>query len=316
VKVELSDLNAFVAVARAGGFRDGARASGTSASGISEAVRRLEAQLGVRLLHRTTRSVVPTEAGQRLLDRLGPALSEVEAALDVVNSFRDRPAGTLRLNVPVSAVRLVLPAIVPPFLAAYPDIKLEVIAEDSFVDVLAAGCDAGIRFDERLEQDMIAVPIGPRVLRFAAAAAPAYLDRHGRPAHPRDLLGHACLRGRFSSGTMPLWEFERDGEVVHVDPTGPLLVGIGGASDLAVEAAVAGTGIVYIFEDWLRPYFKSGALEAVLEPWWLRFPGMFLYYPGRRLVPAPLRAFVDFIKNLNPGISALPTRATSAARPH
>ncbi len=296
MKADLGDLNAFLAVARAGGYRDGARASGVSASGLSEAVRRLEAQLGVRLFNRTTRSVVPTEAGARLLERLGPALTEVDAALDVVNVFRDRPAGTLRLNVPVSAVRLVLPAIVPPFLAAYPDIKLEVIAEDSFVDVLAAGCDAGIRFDERLEQDMIAVPIGPRVQRFATAAAPAYLNRRGRPAHPRDLLGHACLRGRFASGAMPPWEFERDGEVVRVDPTGPLLVGIGGASDLAVEAAVAGTGIIYIFEDWLRPYFKSGALEAVLEPWWLRFSGMFLYYPGRRLVPTPLRAFIDFVK--------------------
>jgi DNA-binding transcriptional LysR family regulator len=296
MKADLGDLNAFLAVARAGGYRDGARASGVSASGLSEAVRRLETQLGVRLFNRTTRSVVPTEAGARLLERLGPALTEVDAALDVVNVFRDRPAGTLRLNVPVSAVRLVLPAIVPPFLAAYPDIKLEVIAEDSFVDVLAAGCDAGIRFDERLEQDMIAVPIGPRMQRFATAAAPAYLNRRGRPAHPRDLLGHACLRGRFASGTMPPWEFERDGKVVRVDPTGPLLVGIGGASDLAVEAAVAGTGIIYIFEDWLRPHFKSGALEAVLEPWWLRFSGMFLYYPGRRLVPAPLRAFVDFVK--------------------
>ncbi len=296
MKADLGDLNAFLAVARAGGYRDGARASGVSASGLSEAVRRLETQLGVRLFNRTTRSVVPTEAGARLLERLGPALTEVDAALDVVNVFRDRPAGTLRLNVPVSAVRLVLPAIVPPFLAAYPDIKLEVIAEDSFVDVLAAGCDAGIRFDERLEQDMIAVPIGPRMQRFATAAAPAYLNRRGRPAHPRDLLGHACLRGRFASGTMPPWEFERDGKVVRVDPTGPLLVGIGGASDLAVEAAVAGTGIIYIFEDWLRPHFKSGVLEPVLEPWWLRFSGMFLYYPGRRLVPAPLRAFVDFVK--------------------
>jgi len=296
MKADLGDLNAFLAVARAGGYRDGARASGVSASGLSEAVRRLETQLGVRLFNRTTRSVVPTEVGARLLERLGPALTEVDAALDVVNVFRDRPAGTLRLNVPVSAVRLVLPAIVPPFLAAYPDIRLEVIAEDSFVDVLAAGCDAGIRFDERLEQDMIAVPIGPRLQRFATAAAPAYLNRRGRPAHPRDLLGHACLRGRFASGTMPPWEFERDGKVVRVDPTGPLLVGIGGASDLAVEAAVAGTGIIYIFEDWLRPYFKSGALEAVLEPWWPRFSGMFLYYPGRRLVPAPLRAFIDFVK--------------------
>jgi DNA-binding transcriptional LysR family regulator len=191
---DLGDLNAFVAVARARGFRDGARASGCSASGLSEAVRRLEEQLGVRLLHRTTRSVVPTEVGQRLLDRLGPALTEVEAALDVVNSFRDRPAGTLRLNVPVSAARLVLPAIVPPFLAAYPEIHLEVIADNTFVDVLAAGCDAGIRYEERLEQDMIAVPIGARVERFAAAAAPAYLICRGQPERPRELAAKLSPR--------------------------------------------------------------------------------------------------------------------------
>jgi DNA-binding transcriptional LysR family regulator len=294
--IDLNDLNAFLAVARAKGFRDGARASGNSASGLSESVRRLETQLGVRLFNRTTRSVVPTEAGQRLLERLGPALNEVQASLDVVNRLRDRPAGTLRLNVPVSAARLVLPAIVPPFLAAYPDIRLEVIADDNFVDVLAAGCDAGIRYDERLEQDMIAVPIGPRVQRFATAASAAYLDRCGRPQHPRDLLKLACLRGRFSSGAMSPWEFERGGEVVSIDPSGPLLVQIGAATDLAVDAAIAGTGIIFLFEDWLRPHLDSGALEPVLEPWWQRFPGPFLYYPGRRLLPAPLRAFVDFIK--------------------
>lgn len=296
MKVDLADLNVFVAVARAKGFRDAARTSGRSASALSEAVRRLETQLGVRLLNRTTRSVVPTEAGQRLLERLGPALTEVEAAVDVVNTFRDRPAGTLKLNVPVSAARLVLPSIVPAFLAAYPDIRMEVIAEESFVDVLAAGCDAGIRYGERLEQDMIAVPIGPRLQRFAVGAASAYLDRHGRPEHPRDLLGHRYLRGRFPSGATPTWEFERDGEVVNVEPTGPLIVSIGGAIDLLIEAAIAGTGIVALFEEMLRPHFESGALEPVLEPWWQRFPGPFLYYPGRRLVPAPLRAFVDFIK--------------------
>ena len=205
----LGDLNAFVSVARAGGFRQAARATDTSASGLSEAVRRLETQLGIRLLNRTTRSVTPTEAGKRLLERLSPALSEVQSALDVVNKFRDKPSGTLRLNVPISAARLVLPEIVPRFLAAYPDIQLDVVAEDSFIDVLAAGFDAGIRYEERLEQDMIAVPIGPRMQRFAAAAAPAYLDRHGRPRHPRELLEHACLRGRFSSGAMSTWEFER-----------------------------------------------------------------------------------------------------------
>ncbi len=299
MKSTISDLEAFVAVARARGFRDGARAIGGSASGLSEAVRRLETQLGVRLLHRTTRTVTLTEVGARLLERLAPALAEVTAALDVVNTFRDRPAGTLRLNEPVSAARLILPDIVSPFLAEFPQIRLEVIAEDSFVDVLADGCDAGIRYDDRLEQDMIAVPIGPRVQRFATAAAPAYLDRNGRPAHPRDLLHHACLSGRFSSGSMLAWEFERDGQIVRIEPEGPLLVRLGAATDLAVEAAIRGTGIVHHFEGFLRPHLASGALEPVLEPWWQRFPGPFLYYPGRRLVPAPLRAFIEFIRDAN-----------------
>ncbi|CAN7743813.1 LysR family transcriptional regulator [Variovorax sp. LjRoot84] len=297
---DLADLNAFLAVAREGGFRGAARVAGTSASRMSDAVRRLEARLGVRLLHRTTRTVAPTEAGARLLERLTPALGEVRAALDAVNGFRDRPAGRLRLNVPVSAARLVLPRIVPPFLAKYPDICLEVVAEDRFVDVLAEGCDAGIRYEERLEQDMVAVPIGPRVQRFAAAASPAYLTRCGRPAHPRELLEHACLRGRFASGAMNAWEFERDGESVKVDPKGPLIVGIGATTDLAVDAAVAGSGIVYLFEDWLRPYVDRGELEPVLERWWPSFSGPFLYFPGRQHLPAPLRAFVDFARAMQP----------------
>jgi len=297
MKIDLGDLSAFVAVARAGGFRDAARAANASASGLSDAVRRLEARLGVRLLNRTTRSVVPTDAGKSLLARLAPVLSEVESALDVVNGFRDTPSGTLRLNVPVSAARLVLPAIVPRFLAAYPEIRLEVTADENFVDVLAAGCDAGIRYEERLELDMVAVPIGPRVQRMAAAASPAYLDRRGRPQHPRDLLAHACMRGRFASGAMIEWQFEHAGETLTIDPPGPLLVQVGGATDLAVESAVAGLGIVYLFEDWLRPYMARGLLEPVLEPWWPQFSGPYLYYPGRRLAPAPLRAFVDFIRN-------------------
>ncbi|TCV96436.1 LysR family transcriptional regulator [Luteibacter rhizovicinus] len=294
---ELQDLFAFLAVVQAKGFREGARASGTSASSLSEAVRRLETRLGVRLLNRTTRSVLPTEAGARLAERLVPALGEVEAALDVVNSFRDRPTGTLRLNVPATVARLVLPSIVTPFLKAYPEIRLDVIVEDSFVDMLAAGCDAGIRYDERLEQDMIALPIGPRFQRFATAASPDYLNARGRPEHPRDLLGHACLRGQFASGAIPTWEFERDGEIVRVDPTGPLLVRLGAAVDLAVEAAVGGLGVIHLFEDWLRPHLDSGALEPVLEPWWQTFTGPFLYYPGRRHLPAPLRAFVEFIRS-------------------
>jgi DNA-binding transcriptional LysR family regulator len=297
MKADLADLNAFLGVAQARGFRDAARTTGSSASTLSEAVRRLEARLGVRLLHRTTRSVVPTEAGMRLIERLAPALGEVEAALDVVNLFRDRPAGTLRLNVPVSAARLVLPTILPGFLAAYPDIQVEIVAEDILVDMVASGCDAGIRYDERLEQDMIAVPIGPRVQRFATAAAPAYLKARGRPAHPRDLLEHACLRGRFTSGmlTSP-WEFERDGEIVRIEPQGPLIASVAGAVDLLVDVASAGGGIIHLFEDWLVPALASGVLEPVLPEWWQSFSGPFLYYSGRRLIPPPLRALLDFIR--------------------
>ncbi|MEQ9724175.1 LysR family transcriptional regulator [Pseudomonas sp. WHRI 8822A] len=296
MNTDIQDLLAFVAVVNAGGFREGARLSGKSASSLSDAVRRMETGLGVRLLNRTTRSILPTEAGRLLMDRIVPALGEVTAALDVVNDFRDRPTGTLKLNVPLSAARLVLPTLITPFLKAYPDIRVEVVAEESFVDVLAAGCDAGIRYDDRLEQDMIAVPIGPRLQRCATAASPAYLDAHGRPEHPRDLLQHACLRGKFPSGAMPLWEYERDGEIISVDPTGPLIVRIGGAVDLAVQAAIDGLGMVYLFEDWLRPHLRSGALEPVLEPWWQSFSGPFLYYPGRRYLPSPLRAFIDFVK--------------------
>jgi len=293
---DMRDLLAFLAVMQAGGFREAARTGNGSASQLSEAVKRLETQLGVRLLHRTTRSVSATEAGERLAERLTPALAEVQASLDVVNHFRDSPAGTLRLNVPANVARTVLPPIITPFLKRYPEIRLEVIVEDSFVDLLAAGCDAGIRYDERLAQDMIAVPIGPRTQRLVTAAAPAYLAAHGCPEHPRDLLQHACMRGQFSGGAIPVWEFERDGEIVRIDPQGPLQVRQGAAFDLAVQAAIDGLGIILLFEDWLRPHFESGALVPVLEPWWQSFSGPFLYYSGRRHLPSPLRAFVDFIR--------------------
>ena len=294
--MELNDLSAFVSVARAGGFRDAARIGGVSASSLSIAVRRLEAKLGLRLLNRTTRSVAPTEAGLRLIEKLTPLFTEMEAALDVLNGFRDKPTGTLKLNVPSSAARITLPTVIVPFLKAYPDIRIEVVVEDGFVDLLSIGCDAGIRYDERLEQDMIAVPIGPRVQRFATAAAPAYLDEHGRPEHPRELLAHACLRGQFAGGAIPMWHFERDGEALQLNPTGPLLVRPGAALDLAISAAVAGVGVIHLFEDWLRPQLDSGALEPILESWWPSFSGPFLYYPGHRHVPAPLRVFVDFLK--------------------
>lgn len=309
--VDFGDISAFLAVVRAGGFRDAARSTGDSASRLSEAVRRLEARLGVRLLHRTTRSVELTPVGRELADRLRPALAEVDLALDVVNGYRERIAGRLKLNVPVSAARLVLPDILPPFLAAFPDIHLEIIAEDTFVDLVASGCDAGIRYDERLEQDMIAVPIGPRRQRYALAASPAYLDRHGRPAHPRDLLDHNCIRSRFASGAIAPWELEKDGEIFNVDPTGQLIVSTG-ASELMVASAIGGVGIMGLFEDWIRPHLSSGALEPVLEAWWPRFSGPYLYYPGRRLVPAPLRAFIDFVKARNAALLDQAVRLQSA----
>jgi DNA-binding transcriptional LysR family regulator len=293
---ELADLTAFLAVAREGGFRSAARTAGTSASHMGDAVRRLEARLGVRLLHRTTRSVTPTDAGARLLERITPALGEVRAALDVVNHFRDRPAGRLRLNVPSAAAKLVLPDIVPPFLAKYPDIVVEVVADERRVDVVAEGFDAGIRYDTSLEKDMVAIPIGPRVQRFAAAASPAYLARRGRPTHPRELLEHDCLGWRFSNGPVRAWEFERSGEAVRIDPKGPVVAGFGGATDFAVQAAVAGCGIIYLFKDWLQPQLDRGELVPVLQPWWSSLTGPFLYYPGRLYLPAPLRAFVDFLK--------------------
>jgi DNA-binding transcriptional LysR family regulator len=211
-----------------------------------------------------------------------------------VNGFRDSLTGTLRLNVPTAVARLVLPPIVEGFLKANPGITIEITTEDSFIDVLAAGFDAGIRYDERLEQDMIAVPIGPRIQRYAAAAAPGYLAAHGRPDHPKDLLGHACIRHRFASGVTLAWGFERNGEIVRISPPGPL---VATTIDLEISAAVAGLGVIKTFEGYLAPALASGALVPVLEDWWRSFSGPFLYYAGRRHIPAPLRAFIDFIKS-------------------
>ncbi|HSC87182.1 MAG TPA: LysR family transcriptional regulator [Polyangiaceae bacterium] len=301
MSLSLDDVRVFAAVAQAGGFREASRISGTSASAASESVRRLEAEVGVPLLHRTTRTVVPTEAGQRLLERLGPALAEIVSALDVVKGSRDKPAGTLRLNVPTVAIRVVLPSILPAFLAAYPDIRVDVTADDHLVDILAAGCDAGIRYEETLDKDMIAVPIGPRKQRCALAASPAYLAQHGRPRHPRDLLEHTCLRLRFPNGAPIAWEFERNGEEFRLEPSGPLSANLGSGVDLLVAAAAAGTGLVYLFDDWLTPLFESGDLIPVLEPWWLSFSGPFLYYPSRRHTPAALRAFIDFVQRTKRG---------------
>lgn len=299
MKLDLNDLTTFAAVARAGGFRDAAKATGMSVSRVSDGVSRLERRLGVRLFNRNTRSVMLTDAGRELLLRIEPSLGELGSALDAVNRYRETPAGTLRLDVPVSAAKLILSSIVPEFLMAYPDVQLEVVADSQVHNVMDAGFDAGIRYEERLEQDMIAIPIGPRRQRFAAGAAPALLSRRSRPQHPQELQDYPCLAARLSSGMVATWEFEQGDELVRVQPSGPLIVNIGSGVELAVEAAVAGTGVVYLFEQWLQPFFDDGRLVPILEPWWLQFDGPYLYYSGRKLVPAPLRAFIDFIKALH-----------------
>jgi len=291
----LDDLDAFAAVAAARGFRGAAYARGVSPSALSEAVRRLEDRLGQRLLHRTTRSVTPTEAGRHLLDRLQPALRELAAALDTAGEAGSAPTGTLRLNVPTVVAQHIVPPILSRFLTAHPGITAEVVAQDGFVDVLAAGFDAGIRYDERLEADMIAVPIGPRVQRFVTAASPTYWDRRGRPAHPRELMEHRCLRHRFASGAMPAWEFVQEGgERVRISPPAVL---VANSAPIALHAARAGLGVVHGFEEYVAPHLADGSLEAVLEDWSERFPGPFLYYAGRRHLPPPLRTFIAFLRS-------------------
>ncbi|MGG5820348.1 LysR substrate-binding domain-containing protein [Falsiroseomonas sp. HW251] len=289
---DLADLDAFAAVARARSFRRAASLRGVSASGLSEAVRRLEARLGLGLLVRTTRSVTPTEAGARLLARLSPALGEVRAALDEIEAGRG-VSGTLRLNVPGAVARLVLPGLLPRFMAAHPALSVEIAVENGFLDVFAAGFDAGIRYDERLERDMIAVPIGPREQRYATAAAPGFLAVHGTPAHPRDLLRLPCLRHRFESGVVAAWEFEKAGETLRLSPDGPLVTQ---SIEVRTAAAVAGLGLIQAFEGFMAAELADGRLVEVLAAWAPRFAGPFLYYPSRRHMAPALRAFVDFVK--------------------
>ena len=289
----LADLEAFAGVARERSFRKAASLCGVSASSLSEAVRRLEAKLGTRLLNRTTRSVTPTDAGQRLLERLAPMLADLSGALDEVRSSDATPAGRLRLNVPTVVARLFLPPIVVPFLKAYPGIVMEVQAHDTFIDVFAAGFDAGVRYDESLDLDMIAIPLGPRTQRFCAAASPDYLEKHGAPKHPSDLLAHRCIRHRFESGRLSGWEFERDGEVLRINPPESF---VATALELELAAACGWLGIIATFHDFLAPKLFSGDLVEVLGDWQQPFSGPFLYYPSRRHMPAPLRAFVDFVK--------------------
>jgi DNA-binding transcriptional LysR family regulator len=285
------DLAAFVAIAHARNFRRAAREQGVSTSSLSQRLRDLEERLGVRLLNRTTRSVGLTEAGEALLSRAGPALAELGDALERVQGLREVPSGRLRINAPPPAVDLVLAPMIAPFLKAYPKIDLEIVAESSFVDIVGAGFDAGVRYGEHLAQDMIAVSLSPPQ-RYAVVASPRYVAQHGRPTQPKDLLDHPCIRNRFGSKAMLDWEFEKPGRIVKVSPPAKLIATYLG---LAMRAALDGVGFWATFEDYVSGAVRSGALVSVLEDWLPPFPGPFLYYPSRRQPPPALAAFVSFV---------------------
>jgi DNA-binding transcriptional LysR family regulator len=288
---DLRDLDAFVAVARTRNFRRAALEQRVSVSSLSQRLRDMEERLGVRLMNRTTRSVALTEAGELLLARVGPAMADVGDALDRVRGLRDVPSGRLRINAPPPAIDLVLAPMAAPFLKAYPKVDLEVVGDSSFIDIVAAGFDAGVRYGEHLAQDMIAVPLGPPQ-RYAVVASAQYVAQHGRPKHPKDLLDHACIRTRFGSGAMLDWEFEKAGRVVKVAPPPKMIATYLG---LAMRAVHDGVGFWLTFEGYAREAVKTGALVSVLEDWCAPFPGPFLYYPSRRQTPPALGAFVAFV---------------------
>jgi DNA-binding transcriptional LysR family regulator len=288
---DLRDISAFLAVARTRNFRRAALEQRVSVSSLSQRLRDMEENLGVRLMNRTTRSVALTEAGELLLARAGPALLDVSAALDQVRGLREVPSGRLRINAPPPAIDLVLAPMVGPFLRAHPQIGLEIVAETSFIDIVGAGFDAGVRYGEHLAQDMIAVSLGPPQ-RYAVVASPQYVAQLGRPKHPKDLLDNACIRTRFDSGAMLDWEFEKAGRVVKVAPPSKLVATHLG---LAMRAAIDGVGFWLTFEGYVREAVKSGVLVSVLDDWCAPFPGPFLYYPSRRQLPPALAAFVAFV---------------------
>jgi DNA-binding transcriptional LysR family regulator len=289
--IDLRDLDAFVAVARTRNFRRAAIEQRVSVSSLSQRLRDLEERLGVRLMNRTTRSVGLTEAGELLLARVAPAMIDVSAALDQVRGLRGIPSGRLRINAPPPAIDLVLAPMVAPFLRHYPQIELEIVGDSTFVDIVAGGFDAGVRYGEHLEQDMVAVSLGPPQ-RYAVVASPHYVAQHGRPKHPRDLLDHTGIRIRFGSGGIPDWEFEKAGRVIKVSPPGKLIANHPG---LARRTALDGVGFWTTFEEYILDDVKSGALVRVLEDWCEPFPGPFLYYPSRRQPPPALGAFVTFV---------------------
>lgn len=287
------DLALLAAVVRHRGFRRAAAEAGVSPSSLSERVRALEDRLGVRLLNRTTRSVSPTEAGEALMARIGTALEDLAQAVAATGLPADAPVGRLRINAP-GAADTALGPLIAPFLATHPGVQMEIVIDNAFTDVVGEGFDAGVRYGERLDKDMIAVPLGGPE-RFVLVAAPALLDRVGRPERPEDLASLPCLRMRLPGGVMS-WEFEKDGRIVRIQPQGPLTIS---DASMARMAALDGLGFFATFEAWARDDIAAGRLVSLFEDWLPPFDGPFLYYPSRRHPPPALAAFVTFVRDRN-----------------
>jgi DNA-binding transcriptional LysR family regulator len=289
---DYAELRAFAAIVEHGSFARAAGQLAVSPSALSQTIRGLETRLGVRLLNRTTRSVAPTDAGMRLLERLQPAMAEFDAAVADVKAMRGTPSGLLRINCPRTAAIHVLGPLIGPFLRAYPDITLDIVTEEKLVDIVAMRFDAGIRLGEKVEQDMIAVKFGAE-LEMLVVGSPGYFAEHGKPRSPRDLKSHRCLNTRWpTDGSLYRWEFERGTEKLEAAVAGPLIVN---EPELAVQAAVDGVGLAYLFRYQVQASLSAGKLVQVLKEWSPPFPGFYLYYPGRRQMPPPLRAFIDFM---------------------
>jgi DNA-binding transcriptional LysR family regulator len=290
---ELNDLAAFVAVADARSFTRAAAVLGMSPSALSHAMKALEDRLGVRLLARTTRSVAPTEAGERLLGTLRPAFGDIATGLGALASLRDKPSGLVRITTSKHAAEVVLSPVLPGFLAAYPDVRVEVTVDQGLTDIVASRYDAGLRFGENVARDMIAVRVGPEI-RSVVVGAPAYFAAHPMPETPHDLATHRCINYRMpTSGNVYGWEFERDGHSLRVKVDGPLIVNDG---DLSLEAALAGVGLAQLFEDVVADHVAAGRLVRVLEAWSWIAPGYYLYFTSRRQTPPALRALIDALR--------------------
>lgn len=292
----LNDLIAFAAIVEHRSFRKASDDLNLSPSTLSHMMRALEKNLGTRLLHRTTRSVAPTEAGERLVSRLLPLMQDFALAIDEARAFSGSPHGTLRINASETAARLLLREVVPTFLAQYPEMAVDLVTEGKLVDIVAGRFDAGVRLGEAVPQDMIAIPFGGEV-RFIAVASPGYLAQFPPPKTPDDLKYHRCIRVRMPSGKMYRWEFEKHGLELHVEVSGPVILDHLG---MMAEAACDGLGIAYVPERTAKPYLESGQLLEVLPDWCPASPGLFLYYSGRRYVPSGLRAFIEVMKKRLP----------------